>query len=98
MRELTTEEVADKLQSKEEIHIIDVREDEEVTQGMIPGAMHIPLGTVPESLDKLDKNKEYIMVCRSGGRSGKAQAFLHKKGYQVINMAGGMLEWEGPVR
>ena len=46
-------------------------------------------------MHELDKSKEYIMVCRSGGRSGRATQFLESWGYQVINMSGGMLEWDG---
>ncbi|GAA0467499.1 hypothetical protein GCM10008935_24290 [Alkalibacillus silvisoli] len=37
------------------------------------------------------------MVCRSGGRSGKATQYLEQRGFKVKNMAGGMLDWEGPV-
>ena len=48
-------------------------------------------------MHELDKSKEYIMVCRSGGRSGQATMFLESQGYNVINMNGGMLAWEGEV-
>ena len=48
-------------------------------------------------MNELDKSKEYIMVCRSGGRSGRASQFLESYGYNVINMTGGMLAWEGKV-
>jgi rhodanese-related sulfurtransferase len=44
-------------------------------------------------MDELDKNKEYILVCRSGGRSGRAAELLEKHGYCVVNMNGGMLAW-----
>jgi len=50
---------------------------------------------VPERLDELDKAKPYIIICRSGGRSGRASAFLDEEGYDVTNMVGGMLEWAG---
>jgi rhodanese-related sulfurtransferase len=48
-------------------------------------------------MHELDKSKEYTMVCRSGGRSGKAAKFLESHGFKIINMTGGMLAWEGNV-
>ncbi|MFP3472965.1 rhodanese-like domain-containing protein [Micrococcus sp. SIMBA_144] len=45
----------------------------------------------------MEKSKEYIMVCRSGGRSGQAAQFLENQGFDVINMTGGMMSWEGPT-
>ncbi len=95
MKEITAKEVLEKLNEGETLSVIDVREDEEVAQGTIPGAQHIPLGEVPARLDELDKNKKYIMICRSGGRSGNACNYLHEQGYDVTNMTGGMLDWEG---
>ncbi|SDC57943.1 Rhodanese-related sulfurtransferase [Terribacillus halophilus] len=97
MKEITAKELEQKLVSGEKLSIIDVREDEEVAEGKIPGANHIALGQVPERLNELDKNEHYYMVCRSGGRSGKACEFLIQQGYNVTNMTGGMLAWEGEV-
>jgi rhodanese-related sulfurtransferase len=77
--------------------VIDVREDEEVAQGMINGATHIPLQTIPEEKDKLEKDKHYVFVCRSGGRSMKAATYMHDQGFNVSNMTGGMLNWKGEV-
>ncbi|GGD24714.1 rhodanese-like domain-containing protein [Pontibacillus salipaludis] len=97
MKNITPEEVRKKVEGNEAINIVDVREPEEVEEGKIPGAKHIPLGSLDERKDELDKDTEYVMVCRSGGRSGKATAFLEENGYNVINMDGGMLAWEGSV-
>ena len=49
-------------------------------------------------MDEIDKNQAHYMVCRSGGRSGKAYAFLTEQGFDVINMVGGMLAWEDDVK
>jgi len=97
MKEITTKELAEKLKKGEKLHMIDVRENEEVIQGMVPGARHIPLGELPNRLSELDKEKHYHMICRSGGRSGKACTFLKKHGYDVTNISGGMLDWEDAV-
>ncbi|MFF2445813.1 rhodanese-like domain-containing protein [Neobacillus sp. NPDC058068] len=97
MRQMTAKEVAKLLNEGKKLNIIDVREVDEVRTGKIPGAMNIPLGLVEFRMHELDKSKEYLMVCRSGGRSGRAAQFLESYGFNVINMAGGMLDWEGNV-
>ena len=97
MKEITAKELAKKLKDGEKVSIIDVREDDEVAQGKIPGARHIPLGQITERLDEIDKGQHHFMVCRSGGRSGKAGAILKEQGYDVTNVAGGMLDWEDKV-
>ncbi|WP_062515011.1 rhodanese-like domain-containing protein [Halobacillus sp. KGW1] len=95
MKTMTAKEVEQQL--SEALNIIDVREDEEVAEGKIPGAAHIPLGFIEKRAVELDKDKPYIMVCRSGGRSGRASEILMSKGFDVTNMEGGMLAWEGPT-
>ncbi|GIN19383.1 MAG TPA: rhodanese-like domain-containing protein [Bacillus bacterium] len=95
MKEISAKELEQKLAQGEKLNIIDVREVDEVTAGKIPEAIHIPLGLIEFKMNELDKSKEYIMVCRSGGRSGRATQFLESQGYKVVNMSGGMLDWEG---
>jgi rhodanese-related sulfurtransferase len=97
MKTLTAKEVEALLTEGKKLDIIDVRETDEVAVGKIPGAVNIPLGLVEFRMNELDKTKEYIMVCRSGGRSGRASQFLESQGYKVVNMTGGMLSWEGKV-
>ncbi|MEH6891142.1 rhodanese-like domain-containing protein [Bacillus sp. JJ864] len=95
MKEMTAKELEHKLMNHEVVNIIDVREVEEVAEGKIPGALHIPLRLLEFRMHDLDKQKEYVIVCRSGGRSSQAVRFLESHGFQVINMTGGMLTWEG---
>ncbi|PAF22105.1 rhodanese [Terribacillus saccharophilus] len=97
MKEITAANLEQKLASGEKINIVDVREDAEIAEGKIPDAKHIALGQLPDRLNELDINEHYYMVCRSGGRSGKACEFLLLQGYNVTNMTGGMLAWEGEV-
>lgn len=97
MKTISPKEVEGKLSSGETLHLIDVREVDEVQAGHIPGIKHIPLGLLEFRMHELDKKTPYIMVCRSGGRSGQATAFLESQGYNVTNMSGGMLEWTGKV-
>lgn len=86
-------EIYKDLESGKSLSIIDVREDDEVREGMIPGATHIRLGDLENRLNELDPNKEHIFVCRSGARSNKACELLKAKGFQVVNMIGGMTAW-----
>ncbi|WP_088032816.1 rhodanese-like domain-containing protein [Evansella clarkii] len=95
MKEYSPKEVNELIKSNDEnIVVIDVRENEEVAAGKIPEAVHIPLGELPEAAGGLNKEKQYIMVCRSGARSSKATEFMEASGFIAVNMAGGMLHWE----
>ena len=97
MEQLYASEVNELLMKDKSLTIIDVREVDEVKVGKIPGAINIPLGLLEFRMHELDKSKEYLVVCRSGGRSGRACQFLSSYGYKVINMSGGMLSWDGEV-
>jgi len=97
MKEITARELEHKLNLGEKLNIVDVREDDEVATGKIPGAKHTPLGQIPDCLNELSKKEHYYMVCRSGGRSGNACQFLIQNGYNVTNMVGGMMDWEGEM-
>jgi rhodanese-related sulfurtransferase len=95
IKEITAAEIKEKLERGEKLNLVDVREDEEVALGMIPGAKHIKMGEIPSRLDEFNKEEEYIFVCRSGRRSENVCYYLQELGYRVCNMVGGMLEWEG---
>lgn len=95
---ITPEELQKKLEQGESLELVDVREAEEVGEGMIPGAKHIPMNEIPATLDYFDKNKEYIFICRSSRRSENVCYFLQEKGYKVRNMIGGMLAWTGETK
>lgn len=94
MEEWSAKEVESKLE-KGMLNIVDVREVDEVKEGRIPDSVNIPLGLLEFRMHELDKNKEYVLVCRSGGRSGRACQLLESHGFKVVNMEGGMLAWEG---
>ena len=97
MKTMTAKELELAIAEGTPVNILDVREVGEVAAGKIPGAVNIPLGLLEFRMNELDKSKEYIMVCLSGGRSGSASQFLESYGYNVINMACGMYNWEGTV-
>lgn len=97
MKTMTAEELQQKIADNQEVHMIDVRETKEVESGKIPGATNIPLGLLEFRLQDLSKEKPYIIICRSGGRSSQAAQLLDEHGYDATNLTGGMLGWNGPV-
>ncbi|MFZ0075991.1 MAG: rhodanese-like domain-containing protein, partial [Exiguobacterium undae] len=62
MKRFTAKEVQEKLENGEQLNVIDVREVDEVKEGKIPEAIHIPLGLVEFKMNELDKKKQYVMV------------------------------------
>ncbi|MFF5993492.1 rhodanese-like domain-containing protein [Lysinibacillus sp. KU-BSD001] len=97
MKSMTTDELLNLLDANEDLHIIDVREDFEVEHGMIPGAINIPLGEVPARTAELDQSKAYIVVCKGGVRSANACEYLAEQGFDVTNLEGGMLAYDGEL-
>lgn len=97
MKEISTDEVAKLVGTSDEIEIIDVREAFEVELGTIPGAKNIPLGEISQRVQEFSKDKSYIIICRSGNRSGVASYFLHAQGIKAYNMVGGLLDWSGEL-
>lgn len=74
--------------------IVDVRDADELAEGVIPGARHIPLGELSSRLGELDRSLPVIAVCRSGRRSAAAADQLAAVGFSADTMAGGMLAWQ----
>jgi rhodanese-related sulfurtransferase len=71
--------------------LVDVREPAEVARGTLPGAVNIPLGSLPERVGELDPNRPVVLLCRSGARSGRAGQWLSRSGFSdVVNLAGGL--------
>jgi len=74
--------------------LIDVRNDDEVARGVIQGAQHIPLASLPQLFDKLSKKSSIVFYCHSGVRSAHAASYLAEQDYQdVYNLAGGVIAW-----
>jgi adenylyltransferase/sulfurtransferase len=97
--DITPAELSQRLASGEDIVLIDVREPYEWSAGHIEGATHIPMNQVPQRLADIPKDKEVVMICRSGGRSGHVQQhLLGAQGYtRVLNLTGGMQRWAREV-
>lgn len=95
MEDITVSELREKLQNKEDFVFIDVREEWEYEEDNL-GADNIPLGQLPYELDQLEqyKDKEIVLQCRSGARSGNAKRFMETKGFtKVRNLLGGIMAY-----
>jgi len=76
--------------------LLDVREDDEWQAGHAEGAHHIPLGDLPARFHEvagLADGHALVVVCRSGGRSARAVAWLGDNGVDALNLDGGMGAW-----
>jgi adenylyltransferase/sulfurtransferase len=93
--QVSVQELKRRLDAKEDVFVLDVREPHEV-QIVNIGAPLIPLGDLPKRLGELaaQKDREIVVHCKSGGRSQKAALILKNAGFpRVGNLAGGILAW-----
>ncbi|AIQ17783.1 rhodanese-like domain-containing protein [Paenibacillus sp. FSL L8-0470] len=91
--QITPQELRKRLETGEDLVLIDVREDDEVAFGMIPGAQHIPMGEIPQRTEELPAETEIVFICRSGARSQRVCEYLQQFGFKGSNLSGGMIEW-----
>ncbi len=93
-KEMTVEELKQKIDAKEDFFLLDVREPHEIDICKIAESVVIPMGEVQDRLAEIPKDKQVVVQCRSGARSGKITGFLKTQGYtNVINLEGGILAW-----
>lgn len=81
---------------KNGVLLVDVREVDEVAQLAydVPNIINIPLTVFEENFTKIPKDKDVVLVCKSGARSLRAAGFLVNHGYdKVVNMKHGMIRW-----
>jgi len=76
------------------IQIIDVRQPQEVANGAIDGMTNIPMVSIPLRANEINDDKQVVLVCHSGARSGQCTAWLMQNGKNnVHNLRGGMIAW-----
>ena len=74
--------------------VLDVREPEEYASGHVPDALHIPQCQLADRLAEVPRDRDVLVVCRSGSRSLRCAWFLKQAGYErVTNLRGGTLGW-----
>jgi adenylyltransferase/sulfurtransferase len=95
--QMTVKELKRRMDAGEDVYIVDVREPFEYQIANIGGKL-IPINDVPQRLGEIDREREVIVQCKSGGRSQKVAEFLKQAGYEkVANLAGGILAWSAEI-
>lgn len=93
MKEISVQELKDKISTGEDFQLIDVREDFEYEMSNL-GGISIPLGGILIETEKIDKTKPVVVMCRSGKRSAAAIMQLEQHGFSNLhNLKGGILAW-----
>lgn len=82
----------------EGLAVLDVREPVEWHHGHVAGALHVPIGELVQRVEEVPTDRQVLVVCRVGGRSAQATAWLQQRGVEAVNLDGGMLEWEAAGR
>lgn len=92
-QEINANELAT-LMNEKKLTLVDVRNEDEVRQGYIEGAIHIPLAALPSAYEPLLKAETLVFYCHSGVRSAHAAAFMVQHGIEkAFNLNGGILAW-----
>jgi len=95
--QITVKELKRRIDAGEEVQLIDVREPYEYQIAQIGGKL-IPQNDVPQRLADIDRDREVVVHCKSGGRSQRIAEFLKQSGYpRVVNVAGGILAWSDEI-
>ncbi len=93
MRDMTVEELKQRLDKGDDLFVLDVREPHEYQICNLGGHL-IPLNDLPKRVSELDSSREIVVHCKMGGRSAKAVDFLRQSGFsRVHNLAGGITAW-----
>ncbi|MGA7110506.1 MAG: molybdopterin-synthase adenylyltransferase MoeB [Terracidiphilus sp.] len=95
--QITVKELKRRMDAGEDVQLIDVREPYEFQIAQIGGKL-IPQNDVPQRLAEIDRDREVVVHCKSGGRSQRIAEFLKQSGYpRVVNVAGGILAWSDEI-
>ena len=88
MKSITVHE----LRARQNVPLIDVREEDEYAAGHVPGAVNLPMSNLASRLDELPE-EPFDVICQAGGRSGRVVEALTPRGHDATNVDGGTGEW-----
>jgi rhodanese-related sulfurtransferase len=81
-----------------EEHLLDVREADEWAAGHAEQAQLVPMSQLAGRLAELPKERDVVVVCKSGARSAQVTAYLNQNGWSARNLVGGMVAWQAASR
>jgi adenylyltransferase/sulfurtransferase len=93
MKEITPAELRDLLAGGEPPLLVDIREPFETQIAQIEGSLFIPMGSLPQRLQEIPKDRPVALYCHSGVRSAYAAEWLSRQGYDALSLAGGIDRW-----
>lgn len=95
--EITPAEFIARRDRGDALTLLDVREEWELGVASVPGIVHIPMGDVQARIGEIDRDKEVVVMCRSGRRSLEVAKLLQQNGFAAVDLAGGILAWSREV-
>jgi len=94
MNQMNVKELKERLDKKEEVYVLDIREESELRYGRIPKSNWIPMSQLRERVGEIPRDKEVVVYCKVGVRSSQVVPFLEQEGVEkVFNLTGGILDW-----
>ncbi len=93
---ISVQELKERLEANDDFHLLDVRQPEEHAAQRVQDGHLIPLGELMDRKSELEeyREKEIVVYCRSGNRSGQAVEYLRHLGFNATNVKGGILAWQ----
>ncbi len=98
MTEISVFELKRRRDAGEPLVLLDVREPDELAIASVADAVTIPMGEIPSRFAELPPDVPIVVLCHSGGRSGRVTSFLNANGYEgAVNLAGGIDAWSESI-
>ena len=98
MKEMSVQELKAKLDAKDDFVLIDIREPHELEISKLDEAMHIPMRDMPDEMEDMDTDREYVILCRTGSRSYRMVQYMMEEGFtNVYSLLGGINDWASKI-
>jgi rhodanese-related sulfurtransferase len=95
--DISAQDLKARLDRKDPLVLLDVREDWETRLCRLDNAVHIPIEEIEFRTTELDPADEIVVYCHHGVRSAAVAGFLRQQGFRAVNLAGGVDEWARAV-
>jgi len=97
MTDISPQDLKVRLDRRDPIVLLDVREDWETALCRLDNAMHIPIEEIEFRTTELDPADEIVVYCHHGVRSAAVANFLRQQGFKAVNLAGGLDSWASSI-
>jgi rhodanese-related sulfurtransferase len=97
MTDIAPEDLKARLDRRDPLVLLDVREDWETALCRLENAIHIPIEEIEFRTAELDAGDEIVVYCHHGVRSAAVAGFLRQQGFRAVNLAGGLDQWARAV-